>query len=248
MCFAGSERTFLFFKTQCFSAAENNIYCYASSTKEGEGIIALRNPSDEPASLTLTLNKLMGCPESLRNVKLCVVYGKEIQNPEQLCSYADKVTLSLAPFEVKILRFGAENRAQTADKTECANDFTISFDYSGSDSLICQNNDIMISVEKGRVNACAGTLRLKSESIISGTDHKITVVREKNGMLKIYIDNFLDCSGYEKRAKTQISTAGLTSAAKGFKVTDSATPYNNIITLTDILKRNKRKFKKEADR
>lgn len=34
--------------------AENNIYAYAAWTKAGEGIIALRNPTDEKTDLTLT--------------------------------------------------------------------------------------------------------------------------------------------------------------------------------------------------
>ncbi len=76
------------------------------------------------------------------------------------------------------------------------------------------------------------------------THHKITLVREKNKMLKIYIDNFLDCSGYSVRAKANISTE-LMSRADNFKITNSATPYNQIITLSDILKR-KKKQRKEA--
>ncbi len=58
-------------------------------------------------------------------------------------------------------------------------------------------------------------------------------------MLKIYIDNFLDCSGYSENAKTNISTE-LKSNAENFKVTNSATPYNQIIKLADILKIKKR--------
>ncbi len=224
--------------------AENNIYCYASWTRDGEGVIALRNPSDESAPLTLTLNKLMGCPETLKNAKHWVVYGRDIANAADSYSYNDKIHLSLAPFEVKIFQFGAE---YPANENESVNDFTISFDYSGRDSLICQNNDIMISIEKGCVNACAGSLRLKSESIISSTNHKITIVREKNKMLKIYIDNFLDCSGYDRRAKAEISLNGLSSYAANFKVIPSATPYNQIITLADILKRRKRIFRKGTE-
>ncbi len=149
----------------------------------------------------------------------------------------DKINVTLDPFEIKIVQFGKEdNRFST---TDFGNDFTISFSYDGKDGLICQNNDIMISIENGRINANVGILRLKSDSIISGTRHKITLVREKNKMLKIYIDNFLDCSGYSENAKTNISTE-LKSSAENFKVTNSATPYNQIIKLADILKRKKR--------
>lgn len=213
--------------------AENNIYCYASWTKDGEGIIALRNPTDEATALTLTLNKLMGCPETLKDVKRFDVYNNAYSENTKTYSYNDKIDLTLAPFEVKIFQFGKDDNR--FPRKRYGNDFTISFDHDGKDGIICQNADIKISVEKGRINASVGILNLKSESIIASTKHKITLVREKNRMLKIYIDNFLDCSGYSERAKANIST-DLVSDAKNFKVLDSATPYDRIITLSDIFK------------
>lgn len=217
---------------------ENNIYCYSSWTDDGEGIIALRNPTDESAALTLTLNKLMGCPEKLNNVKRYNVYNKIKTESDELYNYNDKINISLAPFEIKIFQFGKEDNRFTYNQN--VNDFTISFHFDGNDGVICQNNDIYVSVEKGYLNANVGTLKLKSESIIKGTDHKITIVREKNRMLKIYIDNFLDCSGYDNKSRAEISTE-LTSNAEGFKVINKATPYNSIITLADILKVRRRK-------
>ncbi|UKI23211.1 MAG: hypothetical protein L6V88_01115 [Anaerotruncus sp.] len=45
---------------------KNNVYCYASWTEDGEGVIALRNPTHETAPLTLTLNKAYGLPRKLK--------------------------------------------------------------------------------------------------------------------------------------------------------------------------------------
>ena len=216
--------------------AENNIYCYASWTESGEGIIALRNPTNEAAALTLTLNKLMGCPETLKDVKRFDVYNNAYSDDSRTYGYNDKIDLTLAPFEIKIFQFGSTDNRYP--KKRLGNDFTISFDHDGKDGVICQNSDVKISVEKGRINASVGVLNLKSESIIASTKHKITIVREKNRMLKIYIDNFLDCSGYNERAKANIST-DLISTARNFKVINSATPYDRIITLSDILKLKK---------
>lgn len=220
--------------------AENNVYCYASWTEDGEGVIALRNPTNESVAVTLTLNKLMGCPEDLNNIRRYNVYNKTGTETNDVYNYNDKINLSLSPFEVKIFQFGREDRRYSY--IENGNDFTISFDYEGEDGIICQNNDIMISVENGYINASVGTLRLKSENTIKGTNHQITIVREKNRMLKIYIDNFLDCSGYDIKSKSEISTE-LTSDYENFKVINKATPYNEIITLSDILK--PRKFKRK---
>lgn len=217
---------------------ENNIYCYASWTKDGEGIIALRNPTNEAAALTLTLNKLMGCPENLSGVRRYNVLNKNGAENADVYSYNDKINLTLSPFEVKIFQFGKEDKRYSC--TEEGNPFTISFDYEGHDGVVCQNNDIFISIEKGFVNVNVGTLRLKSENTIRDTHHKITIVREKNRMVKIYIDNFLDCSGYESKAKANVST-DLLSDAESFKVINKATPYDEVIELKGLLKNKYRK-------
>ena len=84
---------------------ENNIYGYFSWTEEGEGIIALRNPTDEKTSLTVTLNKLMCVPESLSDVRRVNIYCKSYPEFSQTFSYNDKLDLNLHPFEIMIFKF-----------------------------------------------------------------------------------------------------------------------------------------------
>lgn len=220
---------------------QNNIYCYASWTEDGEGVIALRNPTHEAAPLTLTLNKLMGCPESLKNARRFNVLNKSGAESSDLYNYSDKINLTLAPFEVKIFQFGKTDKRYT-DADE-ANDFTIIFEYDENDGIICQNDDIMIRVDKGIITVNAGTLRLKSENSISASNHTVTVVREKNRMVKIYVDNSLDCSGYEERGKAVLSCE-LTSDAEEFKVINSATPYSDIVELGGVLKKSRKRHRK----
>ena len=104
---------------------ENNVYCYASWTENGEGIIALRNPTNEAAPLTLTLNKLMGCPETLHNVRHYNVLNKAAAESSDVYNYNDKINLTLAPFEIKIIQFGEEDRRFAYPQK--GNDFTITF-------------------------------------------------------------------------------------------------------------------------
>lgn len=101
----------------------------------------------------------------------------------------------------------------------------------------------MIRVDKGIITVNAGTLRLKSENSISASNHTVTVVREKNRMVKIYVDNSLDCSGYEERGKAVLSCE-LTSDAEGFKVINSATPYSDIVELGGVLKKSRKRHRK----
>ncbi len=212
---------------------DNNVYGYFGWTEEGDGIIALRNPTDEKAPLTLTLNKLMGCPEDLKDVNRYNVYNENAKESFDSYSYGDKIEMTLKPFEVKIFQFGKRDRRY--DYVTGSNDFTISFIYNGDDNYtICENDDIKITVEKGMLKVKCDTCILESESIISGGSHKITVVREKNRMIKLYIDKYLDCSAYDENAKTVVDT-GLNCSEEGFTVKDKATPYDEIITLKEIL-------------
>lgn len=84
---------------------ENNVYGYIGWTDEGEGIIALRNPTKEATAVTLNLNKLMGAPEDLNNVRMTNVYCKSVKETDERYSYRSKIDLTMKPFEVMIFKF-----------------------------------------------------------------------------------------------------------------------------------------------
>lgn len=221
---------------------ENNIYGYFGWTDNGDGIIALRNPTDEKTALTLTLNKLMGCPENLKDARRYNVYNESAVESFDSYSYGDKIDLTLKPFEVKIFQFGHTDRR--FDYIRAANEFTISFPYNGeNNSLIVQNSDIKIYTEGGRINVECDGCKLTSSGIVNDSKHKITIVREKNSMFKLYIDKQLDCSAYNADAKPEISTQ-FTDTPAEFAVKPKAAPYNEIITLKGALGNFGKKKKK----
>ncbi|MBQ7202537.1 MAG: hypothetical protein IJS03_00815 [Eubacterium sp.] len=84
---------------------EENIYGFVSWSDENEGIIALRNPSDEKTSLTLTLNKLMGVPENLEGARRENIYSLSVNETDDTFSYGDKFDLTLHAYECVILKF-----------------------------------------------------------------------------------------------------------------------------------------------
>ena len=84
---------------------ENNIYGYVSWTEEGEGIIALRNPTDEKTSLTITFNKLMGVPESFEGARCENIYCFSPFETPRLFSYNEKLDLTIHSFEIMIFKF-----------------------------------------------------------------------------------------------------------------------------------------------
>lgn len=87
---------------------ENNIYGYISWTEQGEGIIALRNPTNEDTELTLTLNKLMGTPTCLEGAKRFNVYCKSIVEDDETYDYNSKMDLKLHPYEIMIFKIAKE--------------------------------------------------------------------------------------------------------------------------------------------
>lgn len=218
--------------------AQNNIYCYASWTEDGEGVIALRNPTHEATPLTLTLNKLMGCPEGLKNARRFNILSRGAVESSDLYNYNDKINLTLAPFEVRIFQFGKTDKR--TDSNGDVNDFTIVFEYDGNNGVICQNDDILIRIDRGIISVNMGTLRLRSENSISDSNHTVTVVREKNKMVKLYVDSSLDRSAYEEHAKARLSCE-LTSDAEGFRIINSATNYSDIVELGGILKKSRKR-------
>ena len=85
--------------------ADNNIYGFVSFTEEGEGIVALRNPTDEKTPLTLTFNKLMGVSEKFQNNRCEPVYLTSPLDTGGYFSYNEKLDITLHPFELMVLKF-----------------------------------------------------------------------------------------------------------------------------------------------
>lgn len=222
---------------------ENNVYGYFSWNENGDGIIALRNPTDESAPLTLTLNRLMGCPENLKNVNRFNVYNEGAGENFDSYSYGDKIDLTLKPFEVKVLQFGKKDRRY--DYLEAVDEFTISFKYSSNEEncAICENDDVKITVEDGCLKIKCDSAMLTSSGKITGGEHKITVVREKNKMVKLYMDHALDGSVYDAAAKGEIDTK-LESDALEFSAVNKATSYEDIVALKRVLTKAVKRRKK----
>lgn len=221
--------------------AENNIYAYAAWTKAGEGIIALRNPTDEKTDLTLTLNKLMGCPENLRAVKCYNVYNTTGADSLDLFSYGDKMQITLAPFEMKIFQFGdRDNRCLAPENT---NDFTLSFTVSNNaDANICRDKDAAIWIANGVLHGIFGGCKIQA-SLVDGAHH-ITFVRYKNKMVRLFMDRQLVDSAYAPEAAPQIATDDLASSAANFSVADGSTPFEELMDLKAVLS-GSRKFKRK---
>lgn len=203
--------------------AENNVYEYTAWTEDGEGIVALRNPSSEPADVTVTLNKLMGVPETLQDAVRYNVYDDYAPDTQKTFSYNQKMDVTLLPYEFKLYQFGKTDRRYKG--LPPVNEFTISFTCNEDDCTICENDDIRVQIEDGSIlfTVDGTTLRSSSETVI-GKD--AFLVRERNKCLKIYVAGTLDSALCDQHAKDQISTKFADSPL--FTLQNKALAYDEI--------------------
>lgn len=86
-----------------------------SAWKDGEGIISLRNPANQPQTFTVVMDRNIGLREGLKNLHRTPVWmfnGKETPATGRLFNYGDQLTVDLQPGEVQIWKFSTE-----ADRT-----------------------------------------------------------------------------------------------------------------------------------
>lgn len=83
---------------------KNEIYGF-SSWDNGEGIIAIRNPSDANVKFELTLDTAISAPKSLKAEQVTVICGEsEINQSQSIYGYGDKIEISLKPFGTLIFK------------------------------------------------------------------------------------------------------------------------------------------------
>ena len=66
--------------------------------------------------------------------------------------------------------------------------------------ILLGGKDMSIFAANGKLVFDVKGIKAKSDTIIAGKDNvKVYALRERNGMIKLYIDGKLDCSGYDVR-------------------------------------------------
>lgn len=272
-----------------------------SSWAGDEGIVSVRNPSDEVKAFTVTLDRTVGVPEGLNGLHRTAVWsyrtnGMEENGKHRLFGYGDSISLKLQPGEVRIWKFGTapdtkapalhtvkavsptllevgfdepakggefsvpgnevknlsfsanrrivtlslawemkegkKYRLRISDvKDDAGNACTLrtSFVYYGNGEIpaskgIGGSSDFNIAfyLKTGEAPACllrqgkclsvevdangyllfaAGGVQAASrQPVNTGKEIAVSLCREKNGMLKIYLNGELDCSAYDAAA------------------------------------------------
>lgn len=114
-------------------------------------------------------------------------------------------------------------------------DFTISMTVNSTvkDALIfSQGNALAVSLINGRIRFnCCSLKAVSDRQVCDGTDKSITLVRERNGMIKIYIDGELCGSAYDERIiNPDIASAPIkqSNSVKSFIIRDKALAFDEV--------------------
>ncbi len=124
------------------SPSNAEVYGYSAWT-ENEGIVSLRNPSNEKKSFTLTLDKTIGVYENTENLNKVSIYPYITDVDNTTYKYGDKITFELESCEVVVVKFSAKKEKVPSllyGKFEGENELLLVFDdriYTDSNCISC---------------------------------------------------------------------------------------------------------------
>ncbi|MPQ43868.1 discoidin domain-containing protein [Clostridium tarantellae] len=103
----GEENFHILRNAKLIGETPKNGHVYGYSSWDGdEGIVSLRNPSNEKKTFTLTLDRLIGVGENAVNLSKTTVYPYGVLEDTTKYNYGDTITVELEPHEVAIWQFG----------------------------------------------------------------------------------------------------------------------------------------------
>ena len=116
-----------------------------SAFGENEGIVMLRNPSDNEESYILHFNHSIGAEKTLLNVKATDILPYSTKGEYGNFSFGDKMTVTLAPYETRIIHFGKKVSLPDVKYVKALNSNTAEVMFSRRvviSSLCCKENNI----------------------------------------------------------------------------------------------------------
>lgn len=123
----------------------SGVYGY-SCFKENEGIVSLRNSSDTEKEYHLILDENIGVSKSFGNCSLTVILPYTLNQSQDIFGYADSVSVSLKPYETKILHFGKVKKKLFAEyiKAKSKNELEVTFNqFVNITEVDCADNEII---------------------------------------------------------------------------------------------------------
>ena len=172
-------------KSQMFGGKPSRGEIYGYSCWNGnEGIVSLRNPSNQRKTIEVTYDRLIGVPETLSNVYGKVVIGNldKYQNNTPL-NYNDKVTFTLEPQEVLIMQYGAKDETAATVKNISVKGNTVDVEFNETLRTVTKD---MFTVEGNEVKEAVLNADLRTVTLT--LNNKL----EPNGMITVHVDGVKD--------------------------------------------------------
>lgn len=99
------------------------------------------------------------------------------------------------------------------------------------DGVLLMRDNLLVTVSNGKLCVDCGGVKAKSEDNVS--EHRFVradIVRERNGLLKVYVDGALSGGGYKNGAMTSIAPSELRvhDAVAEYNFYDSAMPFDKL--------------------
>lgn len=172
-------------------ASRGEVYGY-SCWNGDEGIVSLRNPSDQEQTYTITYDRLIGMEEGTKDLYGKVILGDLNYQTNDTLSYGDSITYTLKPKEVLIMQYGEKDdeKPEISSIHTDGNTIEVTFDETirdvQSENFAVADNEVMNAELKEDRRTAKLTLKHEEEDT---SDVTVTV------------DGVMDTAG--NRAKTQ---------------------------------------------
>lgn len=169
------------------SPLAGKIYGYScwqknKANNQAEGIVSFRNPSAHAQTYTFTLNNTVGVPEDAANLTASLIMeytGNDADSTEtvtqftdinqgKLLAYADTLTLTLQPGEIRLVRFGAKD-------VQAAQPFKAESTAQGE---VLLQMDKPVVAQAANFELYAGNKRVaKAESVTTAADYRTLTLK-----------------------------------------------------------------------
>lgn len=152
------------------------------ANNQAEGIVSFRNPSAHAQTYTFTLNNTVGVPEDAANLTASLIMeytGNDADSTEtvtqftdinqgKLLAYADTLTLTLQPGEIRLVRFGAKD-------VQAAQPFKAESTAQGE---VLLQMDKPVVAQAANFELYAGNKRVaKAESVTTAADYRTLTLK-----------------------------------------------------------------------
>ena len=124
--------------------SQKQVYGF-SAFAENEGILCLRNPANTPAEYTAVLDEKIGVSKNLIYAPMTQILPYSTKGIDGIYSYGEKVKVTLAPYETRIMHFSRKTKDLEAEYVTVIDKNTVQVTFNQTvniGNITCESNAI----------------------------------------------------------------------------------------------------------